>query len=151
MLESVLAELEAAGKAELIPIGGTLASYIFSKKSTNDLDWLHRRLRDMHDIIRESPYYQEILKEGLEEGLEKGLKEGREEGREEGQLEALRQTVIDIVMERFPRLVRIARKQVAFTEDPAVLRHVIVKLSISQTAEEAKQHLLEMDEEDEED
>lgn len=48
----------------------------------------------MHDIIRESPYYQEILKEGREEGLEKG--------REEGMLEALRQTIIDIVVERFP-------------------------------------------------
>ncbi len=101
----------------------------------------------MHDIIRESPYFQEILKEGLEEGLEKG----REKGREEGQLEALRQTIIDIVVERFPKLLRIARKQVIFVEDPAALRHAIVKLSMSQTAEEAKQHLLEMDEEDEED
>ncbi|MGH2496900.1 MAG: hypothetical protein ACRDIV_19525 [Ktedonobacteraceae bacterium] len=97
----------------------------------------------MHDIIRESPYYQEILKEGMEEGVEKG--------REEGKLEALRQTVMDIVVERFPRLVRIARKQVTFTEDPVVLRHVIVKLSMAQTTGEAKQHLLEMDEEDEED
>lgn len=101
----------------------------------------------MHDIIRESPYYQEIRKEGRDEGLEEGL----EKGREEGQLEALRQTVIDIVVERFPRLLRIARKQTAFTEDPAALRHAIVKLSMAQTAEEAKQHLLEMDEEDEED
>ncbi len=89
----------------------------------------------MHDIIRESPYYQEIL----------------QEGREEGKLEALRQTVIDIVVERFPRLLRTARKQVTFMEDPTALRHAIVKLSMAQTAEEAKLHLLEMDAEDEED
>ncbi|HEU0001750.1 MAG TPA: hypothetical protein VFQ36_12670 [Ktedonobacteraceae bacterium] len=145
--ETMFTELEAAGKTELIPIGGTLASYIFSKKDTNDLVWLQRRLHSMRDIFRESPYYQEILKEGLEEGLEKG----REEGREEGQLEALRQTVIEIVLERFPRLLRTARKQTIFTEDPAALLRVIVKLSMSQTTEEAKQHLLEMDEEDEED
>lgn len=94
----------------------------------------------MRDIFRESPYYQEILKEGIEEGLEKG--------REEGQLEALRQTILDIVVERFPRLLRTARKQTTFVEDPVALRHAIVKLSMAQTAEEAKQHLLELDEED---
>lgn len=149
--ETMFTELEAAGKAELIPIGGTLASYMFSKKNTNDLDWLQRRLRSMHDIIRESPYYQEILKEGLEEGREEGLEKGFKKGREEGQLEALRQTVMDIVVERFPKLLRIARKQVTFTEDPVALRHVIVKLSMSQTTGEAKEYLLEMDEEDEED
>lgn len=97
----------------------------------------------MHDIIRESPYYQEILKEGREEGLEEGI--------EKGKLEALRETVIDIVVERFPKLLRTARKQTTFVEDPVALRHAIVKLSMAQTAEEAKQHLLEMDEEDEED
>ena len=101
----------------------------------------------MHDLLRESPYYQEILQEGLAEGLEKGLEKGREEERRE-QLGGLRQTVIDIVLERFPKMVRLARKQVAFVEDPAILRHVIVKMSIAQTAEEAKQHLLRIDEEE---
>lgn len=143
VINTMFSELEDAGKVELIPIGGTLASYIFSKKDTDDLEWLQRRLRSMHDIIRESPYYQEILKEGREEGLEEGI--------EKGKLEALRETVIDIVVERFPKLLRTARKQTAFVEDAAALRHAIVKLSMAQTAEEAKQHLLEMDEEDEED
>jgi predicted transposase YdaD len=98
----------------------------------------------MHDILRESPYYQEILAEGREEGLEKGREEERRE-----QLEALRQTVIDIVLERFPKMIRLTRKQVAFVEDPAILRHLIVKLSISQTMEEAKEHLLKVDEDEE--
>lgn len=102
----------------------------------------------MHDILRESPYYQEILAEGREEGLEKGREEGREEERRE-QLEALRQTVIDIVLEHFPKMIRLTRKQVAFVEDPAILRHLIVKLSISQTMEEAKEHLLKVDEDEE--
>jgi hypothetical protein len=129
--------LQATGRTELITIGGTLASYMFSRENTADLGWLHRRLREMHDILRESPYYQEILEEGREEGLEKG--------REQGQLEALRQTVIDIVLERFPKMIRTTRKQVAFVEDPAILRHLIVKMSISQSMEEAKQHLLKVD------
>jgi len=54
----------------------------------------------MHDMLRETPIYQEILKEGREEGLEKGL----EQGLQRGQLEALRQAVIDVVVERFPKL-----------------------------------------------
>ena len=64
---------------------------------------------------------------------------------------ALHQTVIDIVLERFPKLVRFTRKQLVFADDPAILRHLIVKLSISKTAEEARQYLQEVDEEEEED
>lgn len=146
--DTMFSGLQTTGRTELITIGGTLASYVFSRENTADLGWLHRRLREMHDILRESPYYQEILEEGREEGLEKGREQGREEERRE-QLEALRQTVIDIVLERFPKMIRMTRKQVAFVEDPAILRHLTVKMSISQTMEEAKQHLLKVDEEDE--
>lgn len=31
-------------------------------------------------ILRESPWYNEILKEGLEQGLEQGLEKGRRQG-----------------------------------------------------------------------
>ena len=79
----------------------------------------------MHDILRETPIYQEILKEGREEGLEQGL--------QRGQLEALCQAVIDVVVERFPKLIRLAKKQVAVVEDPELLRHVLVKVSVAQT------------------
>lgn len=92
----------------------------------------------MHDILRVPPIYQEILKEGREEGLEQGL--------QRGQLEALRQAVIEVVVERFPRLVRLTKKQVALIEDPEVLRHVLVKVSVAQSAEEAKGHPLAIDE-----
>jgi len=54
--------------------------------------------------------------------------------------------VIDIVLERFPKLVRLTRKQVTFIEDPAVLRYLIVKMGVAQTIEEARQHLLKVDE-----
>ena len=96
----------------------------------------------MHDILRETPIYQEILKEGREEGLEKGL----EQGLQRGQLKALRQAVIDVVVERFPKLVRLAKKQVALVEDPELLRHVLVKVSVAQNLKEAKVHLLAVDE-----
>lgn len=41
-------------------------------------------------ILRESPWYNEILAEGLAEGRKEGRKEGREEGQEEMLLYILR-------------------------------------------------------------
>ncbi|WP_258316486.1 DUF4351 domain-containing protein [Cylindrospermopsis raciborskii] len=42
-------------------------------------------------VLRESPWYNEILKEGLQEGLQKGLQEGRQEGLQEGRQEGLQE------------------------------------------------------------
>ena len=53
------------------------------------------------------------------------------------------------MVERFPKLVRLTKKQVAVVEDPELLRHMLVKVSIAQTAEEAKQELLVLNEVDE--
>jgi len=138
IVETMFGRLLAAKKVELVPIGYTLASLAFSRENPGDQDWLFRRFHEMHDILRETPIYQEILKEGREEGLEQGL--------QRGQLEALRQAVVEVVVERFPRLVRLAKKQVALIEDPELLRHVLVKVSVAQSAEEAKKHLLAVDE-----
>jgi hypothetical protein len=132
MVESMFSGLLAARKIELVPIGYTLASLAFSRENRADQDWLLRRFHEMHDILRETPIYQEILKEGREEGLE-----------------ALRQAVVDIIAQRFPKLARLAKKQVAVVEDPELLRYVLVKVSVVQTAEEAKQHLHALDEADE--
>lgn len=101
----------------------------------------------MHDILRDTPVYQEMTRLAREEGLQEGLQEGREEGLQEG-LHELRQTVLDVVLERFPKIVRLAKEQVAAVKEPALLRHLIVKISIAQTAKEAKQYLLEVDEDE---
>ena len=124
-VERMFRELGGTGKTELELIGFTLASLVFSRENKADQDWLIRRFREMHDILRETPIYQEILKEGREEGLE-----------------ALRQAVVDVVQERFPKMVGLARKLVTFVEDTSALRRLIVKVSIAQNAEEAKQYLL---------
>ena len=42
-------------------------------------------------ILRESPWYQEILKEGLQQGLQRGKEEGKEEGLQQGKEEGLQQ------------------------------------------------------------
>lgn len=94
----------------------------------------------MHNILRESPFYQEILQEGREEGLEKGRQE---------KLQVLRETLLKVVQARFPRMVRLAKGQAAIIDDPAALESLIVKVSIAQDAKEAQRALL--DEEDEDD
>ena len=53
-----------------------------------------------------------------------------------------RRTLLDIVQERFPEILHLAKKQVESIEDPEVLRRITVKMSIVQTPEEAKQYLL---------
>ena len=132
IVESMFSGRLSAKKIELVPIGYTLASLAFSRENRAEQDWLLRRFHEMHDILRETPIYQEILKEGREEGLE-----------------ALRQAILDVVTQRFPKLTRLAKKQVVVVEDPELLRHVLVKVSVAHTAEEAKQQLLALNEVDE--
>jgi flagellar biosynthesis/type III secretory pathway protein FliH len=157
--EQMITGLKASEQTDLLAIGGTLASLVFSREHSPDLEWLHRRLREMHDVLRESPYYQEILQEGREEGIVKGLEEGLQKGLEEGLQKGLqegvqkgkpegqRETLLAIVQIRFPKIVRLAKKLVAANDNPASLQTLTVKISMAQTTEEAKQYLLEEDEE----
>jgi predicted transposase YdaD len=64
IVETMFSRLLAAKKVDLVPIGYTLASLAFSRENPVDQDWLFRRFHEMHDILRETPIYQEILKEG---------------------------------------------------------------------------------------
>jgi flagellar biosynthesis/type III secretory pathway protein FliH len=106
----------------------------------------------MDDVLRDTPVYQEMTRwareEGLREGLQEGLREGRQEGRQEGLQEGLQQALLAIVTEHFPKLVRLAKKQMAGIKEPEALQLLIVKMSIAQSAEEAQQYLLEVDEEE---
>ena len=90
----------------------------------------------MDDILRDTPVYQEMTRWA------------REEGREEGRQQGLQQALLAILTERFPKLLRLAKKQMAVIEEPEILQLLIVKMSIAQSAEEAKQYLLEADEDD---
>lgn len=86
----------------------------------------------MHDILKETPIFQEMTKDAREAGLQQGLQ----------------QALLSIIAERFPKLVRLAKKQIAVVEEPEVLQRLIVKVSVAQTLEEARQYLLEVDEDE---
>ena len=118
----------------------------------------------MDDVLRETPVYQEMtrwareeglregilegIQEGRREGRQEGLQEGRREGLQEGRQEGLQQALLVILTERFPKLLRLAKKQMAVIEEPEILQLLIVKMSVAQSVEEARKYLLEIDEDE---
>ncbi len=112
----------------------------------------------LEDILEESWTYQEIAKKGMQEGLDLGLQQGLAKGLEQGLQKGLEQgreeerqqwvheqheTLLSFVQVRFPELVSLAKQQTASINDPEVLHKLIVTLFNVQTADEAKQVLIE--------
>ncbi len=119
---------------EVEVIAFTLTSFVLQHmKKTADLDWLIRRFREMHDIMHDTPIFQEILREGLEQGLEQGLEKGLEQGLEKGKLEATRHILLILTERRFPALTSLAQEQAARIQDLNVLDDVIVNIGLAQT------------------
>ncbi len=109
----------------------------------------------LRDVMKETWAFQNTAAEGHEEELPQRFQMAFMQGIHQAHkeiLHELRQTLVKIVRLRFPKAVRLAKKQTADIEDSAMLRDLIVKMSLAQTAEEAVVYLLEVDEdEDEED
>ncbi len=118
---------------ELETIGYTLASFVLQKKSIVDQEWLIRRFREMHDIMQDTPIFQEILREGMEKGMEKGIEVGIEQGR----LEFARHILLTFTERRFPDLAPLAQEQGAKIQDVAVLDKLILAITSVQNELEA--------------
>ncbi len=82
----------------------------------------------MHDFLYDTPVFKEIMRHG------------REEGRQEQVLE-LRETLLDIIMELFPKIRIAAKEQVDSITDTQLLRKLIVRIVTFKTSEEALQYL----------
>ncbi len=109
----------------------------------------------LRDVMKETWAFQNTPQEGHEDEppqrFQMAFMQGLHQAHKEI-LQDLRQTLVKIVRLRFPNAVRLAKKQTAGIEDSTILRDLIVKMSIAETAEEAVVYLLEVDEdEDEED
>jgi predicted transposase YdaD len=81
--------------AELEPLLAFFASFVLSTEI------VRRVMRWDMEILRESPWYNELVKEGLEQGLIQGREEGREEGKAEGQRQAQLAALLQILHHRF--------------------------------------------------
>jgi flagellar biosynthesis/type III secretory pathway protein FliH len=113
-------------------------------------EWFKRSFAMLEDILEESWTYQEMIKKGMQKGLERGLEEGLEKGLEKGReeerqqrVQEQRETLLSFVQMRFPELVPVAEQQVASIKDSGALHDLIIKLFAVQTAEEARQALME--------
>jgi len=84
----------------------------------------------LYDVHQESRAYQKI----------------KQEGRKEGELQALHRALLTVVQARFPGIVQFATKRTAEVHNTADLEDLIVKLSLAQTLEEARQYMLALDE-----
>ena len=98
-------------------------------ENDNDILWLDRRFAMLYDVLQESRAYQRI--------------------KQEGELQALHQTLLAIVQARFPGIVQFATKRTAEVHNTVALEDLIVKLSLAQTLEEARQYMLTLDKEEE--
>ena len=128
VVEEVITSIESIeGKSatELLSLTYIFASLVFEKEA--DRDWLKRRFNMLRDVLRDTWAYQEIMQEGVEMGLQEQ-----------------RLTLLEVVQARFPDVEPLAKKTVDSIGDLAVLRRLIVKMSVTQTEEEAKQALLEV-------
>ncbi len=105
--------------------------------------------------MKETWAFQKTALEGHEEELPQQFQMAFMQGIHQAHkeiLQELRQTLVKIVRLRFPNVVRLAKKQTSTIDDSAILRDLIVKMSIAETSEEVVIYLLEVDEdEDEED
>ncbi len=135
VVQRMFSELETVADKNITFIAFAIATFSLQRSNQQDLPWLERNYRSMHEIISESPFYKEIISKGLEQGLE--------QGREQGQLTALRQAIIDVVRERLPGLGQFAESQVENIKDATQLRRLIVKISTVPDAEQAIQAFLD--------
>jgi predicted transposase YdaD len=149
VVEEVIAQLmpvEEEPKRELLSLTYGLASLAFEDHPA-DLEWLARRFEMLYDILEDSPAFKALKNKGRQEGLQ----EGRQEGRQEGQLEALQQALTGIVQARFPQMGRLTKRLAGTIDNTEMLQDLIVKMSMAQTIEEARQQLLDVVENEEED
>ncbi len=84
----------------------------------------------LDDILEESWTYQEIVKKGREKERHLRVRE-------------LREFVLNLVHMRFPNLVSVTELHVETINDPEVLHTLLNKLFTVQTAEEAKQAIID--------
>ena len=125
VVEEVITSIESIGgksATELLSLTYIFASLVFEKEV--DRDWLKWRFKMLRDVLRGSWAYQEIMQEGA--------------------LQEQRLTLLEVVQSRFPDIEPLAKKTVDSISDLAVLRRLIVKMSVVETEAKAKQVLLEI-------
>ena len=109
-------------------------------------------LRDVMRETREFPNFIQgegdqlaELPQRFQQAFLQGLQQAHKEMAQE-----FRQTLLKIVKVRYPQAQRLAKKQTRELDDALILRDLIVRMSVTQSIEEAVSLLLDVENEDEE-
>ena len=95
-INKALALLRAdATIAEMEPLLAFFATFVMTPDEVRNV------MRWNATMLRESPWYNEFVKEGLEQGLQQGLQQGRQEGKQEGKQEGEAEILLLILTDRF--------------------------------------------------
>jgi hypothetical protein len=133
VVKTMVDRLGEVREFDLLAVAHLLGGLVF--KGT-EREAFRKRFSMFQDILEESWVYQEIIEQGLEKGLEKG--------RAEGSVQGQRQALMDFLQTRFPELLVLATQQTNSIKNAEVLRTLSTKLFAAQTAEEARQILLDV-------
>ncbi len=109
-------------------------------------------LRDVMRETREFPNFIQGEGEQLAElprRFQQAFLQGLQQAHKE-MAQEFRQTLLKIVKVRYPQAQRLAKKQTRELDDTLMLRDLIVRMSVTQTIEEAVTLLLDVENEDEE-
>jgi predicted transposase YdaD len=150
--------LENAGRQDLFLVGFAVSWLVFTAEG--DKEWLKARFSMMHDILKDTWVFQEVIKEGLgqgleqglqqglQQGLEQGLQQGLEQGLEQGKQQELERVLLQFVEVRFPTLLTLAKWAV---EQKVSLEQLEKKLNMlyrANTTEDATAALLANEEQE---
>lgn len=124
VIEEVISRLEETGEntsKELLSLLYLLASFVIDDEAV--IQWLKRRYFEMHNELRETWVYQEILQEG------------RQEGRQEG-LDQERLNLTTFVQNYYPEIADLARNKVNSISDLKTLQRIFTQVLRAHTREE---------------
>lgn len=99
----------------------------------------------LEEILRDTWFYQRILKEGEQKGIEQGIEQGIEKGIEQERKRELQrwgQALVNSVEAKFPSLVPLARRCAEAINDPDVLQKALLQILSSKDEDVVRSHLL---------
>ena len=123
---------------EVLGLAFSLASMVLTSEA--DQQWLEGEVAMLEDILRDTWFYQRILKEGEQKGREGGIEEGIEKERKRD-LQRWSQALVSSIETNFPSLVPLARKCADAIDDPDVLQKVLLQVLSSRDVDIAHSHL----------
>jgi predicted transposase YdaD len=139
IVKEMFDELLANKLNDLLPVGQTIATWVLG---ATDLAWLKREYHKMLDFFKDSPAYEWMTEDAREEERQRSLEERQQN------LEILRQTIVMQIAARFPKLERLAKKQVRAINDIKAVQQTLLRYNLAKNADDVEALLLDIDEKD---